>query len=88
VQTPTNDHATGDYPSHFTVTLACSTSGATIKYSLVAFNAAPGTYVTYTAPFGVSVYSLTKKTLYVYAIKAGLLDSNVVRYDYWLESNL
>lgn len=84
---PVATPADGGYPyNSITVSLSCSTSGATIKYSVVAFGAAPGTYSTYSAAFSLSI-SAGGKTVYAYAQKAGLTDSPVVQLDYWKESS-
>lgn len=66
-----------------TITLACSTAGATIKYYVGNLgDAQPGTgsFLTYTAPFTLGWY--TGKTVYAYATKAGLTDSIMMRYDF------
>jgi hypothetical protein len=85
VASPTSSPAAGGYPNNtLSVTLACSTSGATIKYSLVAIGAAPGTYSTYSTALTVAV-GAGAKSLYAYAEKAGLTTSTTVRLDFWKE---
>lgn len=83
---PVASPADGGYPlNSITVSLSCSTSGATIKYSVVAFGAAPGTYSTNSSAFSLTISS-SGKTVYAYAQKAGLTDSPVVQLDYWKEA--
>lgn len=70
--------------SNVSVTLACSTSGSTIKYQVVTLGAvAGGTWTTYSGEFVVSAYQ--GKTVYAYALKAGMTDSPVVSWNYWKE---
>lgn len=62
-----------------TVTLTCSTAGATIEYQVVSLGAAPGgSWTTYSAPVAV----LTGQTLYARATYSGWTTSAVVRNDY------
>jgi hypothetical protein len=59
--------------------LVCTTSGATIKYQIVALYAAPGgSWTTYTGAFTVTA----GKTVYAYALKAGMTDSAVVSWNF------
>jgi hypothetical protein len=69
----------GDVFAAPTVTLTCSTSGASIEYQVVALGApAGGSWTAYSAPASVAVDS----TLYARAKKVGLTDSPVIRQDY------
>lgn len=85
VATPTSSPAPGGYTNNtLSVSLSCSTSGATIKYSLVAIGAAAGTFSTYSSAVTVAI-GAGGKSLYAYAEKAGLTTSPTVRLDYWKE---
>lgn len=85
VSSPTTTKYPGGYTTNnISVPLACSTSGATIKYSVVSIGAAPGTYSTYSAALTVSI-GAGAKTVYAYAEKTGLTTSPVVVLDYWKE---
>jgi hypothetical protein len=70
-------------PDPVSVTLTCSTSGATISYQVVdlgrGWNGA--NWLTYSSPFNVSV--LPNKTLWAYATKSAMNDSAKVAWDYW-----
>lgn len=55
-----------------TLTITCATSGATIYYSRNG-----GSYVAYTAPFLIG----TGETVDAYAIKSGVLNSDIATYD-------
>jgi hypothetical protein len=85
VATPSASPDPGGYTTNNRlVTLACSTSGATIKYSVTAIGAAPGTYSTYSGAITLSI-GAGAKTIHAYAEKAGLTTSAVVALDYWKE---
>lgn len=73
----------GDVFGAQSVTLTCSTSGATQEFQVVALGApAGGSWTTYSTPVSVNPDS----TLYVRATKAGMTDSPTVRHDYrWLD---
>jgi len=76
------DPSGGSYSADVTVSLACATIGATIKYQIVAYQADEGVaWTTYTAPFYVPK-DLSGASLWVYATKATLTDSAHARYDY------
>ena len=86
VAQPTTTKYPGGYTLRFvTVPLFSSTAGATIKYSIVATGAAPGTYLTYSTPLIIEVAYAVGKTIYAYAEKAGLFTSDTVALDYWHE---
>ncbi len=69
----------GDVFAAPTVTLTCSTSGASIEYQVVTIGtSAGGSWTAYSAPVSVPVDS----TLWARAKKSGLADSPVVRQDY------
>lgn len=69
----------GDVFAAPTVTLTCSTVGASIEYQVVSLGASVGgSWTSYSAPVSVPVDS----TLYARAKKAGLTDSPVIRHDY------
>ena len=86
VASPTTTKYPGGYTARFlTVPLACSTAGATIKYSLVTMGAAPGAYSTYSAALTVEVGYQVGKTIYAYAEKSGMTTSDIVAFDYWQE---
>lgn len=88
VATPVANPAGGSTTTtSFHVTMTCATAGATIKVQVVAYGAAPGAWTTYSGTITVPA-SYSGRTLYAYALKAGLTDSAVVRYDFWKESNL
>lgn len=85
VASPTTTKNPGGYTTNnISVPLACSTSGATIKYSVVSIGAAPGAYSTYSTALTISI-GAGAKTVYAYAEKAGLTTSPVVSLDYWKE---
>lgn len=85
VAAPTISPLPGGYrQSNQTITLSCSTAGATIKYSVVSGGAAPGTYSTYTGPFSIYL-PINGRTIYTYAEKTGLTTSATVSFDYWYE---
>lgn len=83
---------TTKYPGGYTVNtlsvpLSCSSSGATIKYSIVSLGAAPGAYSTYSTALSVAI-GAGGKTVYAYAEKTTsptLAASPVVSFDYWKE---
>lgn len=84
VQVPVANQPSNGYPIHtLTITLTCSTPGATIHYQKVSFGAPLGAWLTYTGPFSITIGTIS---VYAYAEDGVLTDSNVVRYDYWYES--
>jgi alpha-tubulin suppressor-like RCC1 family protein len=80
VATPTFSVASGTYTTTKSVTLACYTTGATIRYTT------DGTDPTASSPTYTTAISVTVSTvLKALAFKAGMPDSNVGRADYELK---
>ncbi|MBR6877837.1 MAG: chitobiase/beta-hexosaminidase C-terminal domain-containing protein [Bacteroidales bacterium] len=75
VTTPTFNPAAGNYTGAQTVEISCSTEGATIYYST---SSETGPWTVYSAPITVS----TSSTLWAYATKQGLTDSQVASAQY------
>ncbi len=75
VATPTFSKAGGTYQTDQTVTLSCSTPGATLYYTDDG-NTPTTASIEYTSPISISGHG-TSKTIRVVAIKSGMLDSDV-----------
>ena len=77
VANPTFNPAAGTYTTAQNVTLSCSTSGATIKYST---SSSTGPWLDYSTAIPVS----STTTIWAYALKSGMTDSEVVSAAYIL----
>lgn len=87
VASPTAGRYTGGYTTNtVSVPLSCSTSGATIKYSVVNMGSAPGLYSTYSGSLTINI-GTGGKTVYAYAEKSGSTTSPIVSFDYWKEAS-
>ena len=72
----------GFYDARPNVVLTCSSAGAEVRYSIVAWGAAPGTFSIYSAPISMPL----NHTLHAYAVDVvgSAESSDVVRHDYRL----
>ena len=85
VATPVLSPSAGTYYSNQTVTITCSTVGATIYYTIDGTPPNPSSPV-YTAPVSVAGNGTTK-TIQAYATKSGMADSKVVSGTYVINYN-
>jgi alpha-tubulin suppressor-like RCC1 family protein len=83
VATPTISPGGGTFTTYQTITLASSTSGATIRYTTDDTDPT-ATSTLYSAPFQISTSGILKTR----AFKSGMTDSGVRRADYWITGAL
>ncbi|EKD55866.1 MAG: hypothetical protein ACD_59C00014G0003 [uncultured bacterium] len=74
VASPTISPAAGTYTAPQTLTISCSTSGATLKYTTDGSTPSASNGLTYTIPIAITQTAAIK----IIAIKSGMIDSTVI----------